>query len=52
MLIKHMSTHIFNKRDIRRKVSENQKTSTQPAITCAKLTTETLEQGVKYVYTV
>ena len=23
--------------------------STQPAITCSKLTTETLEQGVKYV---
>ena len=22
---------------------------TQPAITCSKLTTETLEQGVKYV---
>ena len=25
------------------------KVFTQPAITCSKLTTETLEQGVKYV---
>ena len=25
------------------------KNLTQPAITCSKLTTETLEQGVKYV---
>ena len=28
---------------------KNIKTSSQPTFTCAKLTMETLEQGVKYV---
>ena len=31
------------------KAFENLIESTQPAFTCSKLTTETLEQGVKYV---
>ena len=30
-------------------VSQKYQVSTQPAITCSKLTIETLEQGVKYV---
>ena len=36
---------LVNTRDLRVKKSY----VTQPAITCSKLTTETIEQGVKYV---
>ena len=34
---------------IKKNVEHQKNKSTQPAITCSKLTIETLEQGVKYV---
>ena len=37
---------------LRKKIADNylcEKASSQPALTCSKLTIETLEQGVKYV---
>ena len=36
-------------KNYRKKSSTNYSKLTQPAIACSKLTTETLEEGVKYV---
>ena len=49
----NIKVHILRLHPVRRYVATPKGTdpfraTTQPAITCSKLTTETLEQGVKY----